>query len=178
MTKRVKPLEKHNILISKNEVRNKVYQIGNIITNNYLNKELIFIGIMKGSFIFLADLIRCVCVPLKIDFIEASSYESGKESSGNIRILKDLNINIENKDVIIVEDIIDTGNTLNHIVENLLSRKPNTLKICSLLVKSKKHTLNHSIDYFGFEIEDHFVVGYGMDYKGMYRNLEHIMIVE
>ncbi|MCB1191360.1 MAG: hypoxanthine phosphoribosyltransferase [Leptospiraceae bacterium] len=167
---------KDNILIPKNDIQNRVRFLGEQIAKEYENKEPIFVGILKGSFIFLADLVRGVSIPLMIDFIEASSYEE-KESSGNIRILKDLNINIENRHVIVVEDIIDTGNTLNHIIDNLFSRKPSSLKICSLFVKSKKHTLNYSIEYYGFEIEDHFVVGYGMDYKGMYRNLEYIMIV-
>ncbi len=164
------------VLISKDDIQSRIKFLGQQISKEYTDKNPILIGILKGSFIFLADLVRVISTPLVIDFIEASSYEE-KESSGNIRILKDLDINIENRDVIVVEDIIDTGNTLNHIIDILLYRQPNSLKICSLLVKIKKHTLNHPIDYFGFEIEDHFVVGYGMDYKGMYRNLDYVTLV-
>lgn len=145
------------------------------IEESYSNsKYLKLVGLLKGSMIFITDLMREISLPVQVDFMEVSSYGDLTQSSGNVKIMKDLSHDISGEDVIIVEDIIDTGLTLNHIVRLLKSRNPSSLKIASLLVKEKKHAMQYPIDFTGFKIEDLFVIGYGLDYKGFYRNLPYI----
>ncbi len=145
------------------------------INRDYRAVEYIkVIGLLKGSFIFMGDLIRELDIPVRVDFMEISSYGNEMESSGNIKILKDLSHDIAGEHVLVAEDIIDTGLTLNHTISLLLSRKPQSLKISSLLVKKQKHHLEYPIDYAGIFMDDVFVVGYGMDSMGYYRNLPYI----
>ncbi len=166
------------ILISSSEIQRRIEELGAKITRDYEGGELTIIGTLKGCFIFMADLVRHIHVPLHVDFIEVSSYGNEKTSSGIVKITKDFKHSIEDKHVILVEDIIDTGLTLNYLMENFLLRKPASVKIASLLVKEAKQQLNYPIDYRGFDIDDHFVIGYGMDYAGKFRNLNHIAVLD
>ncbi len=166
------------ILIPENQIQKKVEQLGEQISRDYQGKELFCIGVLRGAIIFLADLARFIKVPMVIDFISISSYGISTESSGVVRILKDLDENIENKDVLIVEDIIDTGLTLDYLLRMLRSRKPASLKVCTLLNKKERKKIDVPIDYCGFDIPDKFVVGYGLDYNGLYRNIHYILVLK
>ena len=166
------------ILIPENQIQKKVEQLGEQISRDYQGKELFCIGVLRGAIIFLADLARFIKVPMIIDFISISSYGISTESSGVVRILKDLDENIENRDVLIVEDIIDTGLTLDYLLRMLRSRKPASLKICTLLNKKERKKIDVPIDYCGFDIPDKFVVGYGLDYNGLYRNIPYILVLK
>lgn len=166
------------ILIPENQIQKKVEQLGEQISRDYQGKELFCIGVLRGAIIFLADLARFIKVPMVIDFISISSYGISTESSGVVRILKDLDENIENKDVLIVEDIIDTGLTLDYLLRMLRSRKPASLKVCTLLNKKERKKIDVPIDYCGFDIPDKFVVGYGLDYNGLYRNIPYILVLK
>ncbi len=164
-------------IITASEIKNRIEELGKKISADYENKELVLVGVLKGCFVFMADLIRSIDIPIEVDFIEVSSYES-TASSGIVRITKDLKNSIEGKDVLIVEDIVDTGLTMKFLVEHLNAQKPRSLKIASFLVKSYKHKLNFEIEYRCFEIEDFFVVGYGLDCDGKFRNLPSVMILD
>ncbi|MBO8127731.1 MAG: hypoxanthine phosphoribosyltransferase [Peptococcaceae bacterium] len=158
-------------LISAEQIQDKVRQMGAVISRDYQGKDLVVVGILKGSVLFLADLIRYITVPLSIDFVAVSSYGASTTSSGVVRILKDLEESIEGKHVLIVEDIIDTGLTLKYLLENLWARNPADVKVCVLLDKPERRKVDVKIHYQGFSIPDKFVVGYGLDYNEHYRNL-------
>ncbi len=162
------------ILFSQDQINKKVSELGNIITNDYKNKDLLVVGVLKGANIFMSDLIRSINLPLEIDFIVASSYGKSTQSSGVVKIVKDLDYSIEGRDVLIVEDIIDTGLTLNYLMTNFKSRGVNSIKICTLLDKPKRREIELNIDYCGFEIPDVFIVGYGIDFAERYRNLPYL----
>ncbi len=165
------------VLIKEEEIRQKVKELGKRITYDYQNKDLFVIGILKGSVVFLADLIREISLPLEIDFMAVSSYGATTHTSGVVRIMKDLDTDINNKDVLIIEDIIDTGLTLSYLKENLLSREPASLKVCTMLDKPDRRKVQLIPDYNGYEIPDEFVVGYGLDYNQNFRNLPYIGVV-
>ena len=165
-------------LITAPKLKKRIKELGKEISAHYKNNEIVILCILKGGFIFAADLIREIKSEPIIDFIEASSYGDGKESSGAVLIKKDVGINIKGKKVLIVEDIIDSGFSLNYLVNYLKKKKPASVEVCSLLVKHKKHKAKINIRFTGFEIEDEFVVGYGMDYRGKFRNLDYIAIYE
>ena len=160
------------VLIAEEEIRIKVRELGEIITRDYQGQELLVVGILKGSVVFMGDLIREIKLPLQIDFMEVSSY-GGKttESSGAVRILKDLERNVEGQNILIVEDIIDTGLTLSYLLDILRARKPGSIKVCTFLNKPSRRKVNLQADYNGYDIPDEFVVGYGLDYGEHYRNL-------
>ena len=167
------------VLFSKEAIALKVKEIGLQITEQYQDeKNLVVVGILKGANIFLSDLIREIDIPLYIDFMAVSSYGNSTESSGVVRILKDIEIDLAGKHVLIVEDIVDTGLTLEYLTSNILSRKVASLKICSLLDKPTKRKSKVKIDYIGFDIPDEFVVGYGIDYAEKYRNLPYIGVLK
>ena len=159
-------------IISKSEIKRKVKEIAEKIERDFAGREIIMVGILKGSFIFLSDLIREISLPVKCDFMRVSSYKGKKQEKIKVDFLN--SIPLKGKNVIIVEDIIDTGNTLRKIVKEIEKKKPETIKVCVLLVKKKKRKKKFKIDYVGFEIPDKFVVGYGLDYKEKYRNLDYI----
>ncbi len=173
-------MEKHirKILFTREKINKRVVELGKEITLDYKGKELVVVGVLKGANIFLADLIREINLSLYIDFIAVSSYGYSTESSGIVRILKDLDSEIENKHVLIIEDIVDTGLTLNYLLENFKTRRAKSLKICSLLDKPSRRRCNLHIDYIGFQIPDEFIVGYGIDYAERYRNLPYIGILK
>jgi len=163
-------------VIKEEEIKEKVKEIANKISEDYKDvDELILIGVLKGAFIFLADLVREIKIPTKIDFIKVSSYGTSTESSGVVRIELDTTIDITNKDVIIVEDILDTGLTLKYIKELFLSRNPKSLKIAVLLDKIERRKVDIKADYIGFIVPDKFLVGYGLDFSEKYRYLPYVM---
>ncbi len=165
------------VLITENEIHDKVTELGRHISSDYAGKELLMVGILKGAAIFLADLIREISVPASYDFMAVSSYGASAKSSGKVRILKDLACGVEGRHIIIVEDIIDTGLTLNYLEKNLYSRAPASVKICTLLDKPSRRIEPVEITYKGFVIPDEFVVGYGLDYSDRYRNFPSIMVL-
>jgi hypoxanthine phosphoribosyltransferase len=164
------------ILITEDDIQRRVAELGAEISRDYEDKTPVLVSVLKGGIIFLADLVRELKMLHEIDFMSVSSYNGGTESSGVVRILQDLSINIEGEDVIIVEDIVDSGLTLDYIRSILLARHPETLKICTLLDKKPKREIDVPLDYVGFEIPDAFVIGYGLDYDQKYRNLPYIAI--
>jgi hypoxanthine phosphoribosyltransferase len=166
------------IIISKKELGKRIKELSKKISKDYAGKELILIGILKGSFIFLADLIRQIKIPHEVDFIAVASYGQEIEGSGAVRLIKDLSANIEGKNVIIIEDIVDTGLTLNFIRKNLLLRNPKSLEIVTLLDRKERRKVQVPIKYVGFEVPNEFVVGYGLDLGERYRNLPYIAKVE
>lgn len=166
------------ILLSTEALATRVKELGDQIGADYAGKQILMIGILRGAVIFMADLARAIDVPVAIDFMAVSSYGISSRSSGVVRILKDLDENVEDKHLLIVEDIIDTGLTLKYLLDNLRSRKPASLKICTLLNKPSRRKAEVPIDYNGFDIPDYFVVGYGLDYAGKYRNLPFIGVLK
>jgi hypoxanthine phosphoribosyltransferase len=165
------------ILINEKQISDQIRVLANDINLYYQSKEVVIISFLKGSFIFAADLIRELNLDLKLEFLEASSYGSSTESSGKVNLVKDIQMLIENKHVLILEDIIDTGISLNYLAEHILNKKPASLQICTLLLKYKKHSFKYPIQFIGFNIEDEFVVGYGMDYNEKFRNLKYIAVL-
>lgn len=166
------------ILFSEQEVQSKVQELGAQITVDYLGKDLVIIGILKGAVVFLADLIREIKLPLELDFMVISSYGKSTRASGVVRILKDLEKDIAGKDVLIVEDIVDTGLTLSYLKNNLRARGPASLKICSFLDKPSRRKVSLDPDYWGYNIPDEFAVGYGLDFAERYRNLPYIGVLK
>ena len=165
------------VLIDEETLQKRVNELGKQITEDYRDKDLFMICILKGGVVFASDLMKAIDLPLAIDFMAVSSYGSSTKSSGVVRIQKDLDQEIEGKDVLIVEDIIDTGLTLHYLIENLLSRKPASLKICCCLDKPERRKADIHVDYVGFNISDEFVIGYGLDYAEKYRNLPYIGVL-
>ena len=169
----------HEIVLSESQIEEKVRELGSEITNDYFDKSPIVVGTLKGSAIFLADLIRSIDLQLSIDFIAVSSYGSEMKSSGVVRILYDMKTSIEGRDVLLVDDIVDTGLTLAYLMENLSTRHPRSLKVCTLLDKreARKPEIDLKMDYVGFEVPNRFLVGYGLDYDEKYRNLPFIVAI-
>jgi hypoxanthine phosphoribosyltransferase len=166
------------ILLGEAEIRKRVKELGAAISRDYAGKDLVVIGILKGAMIFMADLVRAMEIPARLDFMVVSSYGATSKSSGVVRILKDLEQSVEDRHLLIVEDIVDSGLTLNYLAANLRSRGPASLKICTLLDKPDRRQVNVELDYNGFIIPDEFVVGYGLDYNEKYRNLRDIMVLK
>lgn len=166
------------VLLTGEEIREKTAELARQITADYEDKDPLLICILKGGLMFLADLTRQIHLPLEIDFMAVSSYGDATESSGVVRILMDLERNVQGRHVLIVEDIIDTGRTLNYIIQNLRTRGPASIKICTLLNKPARRVLDIPLDYVGFVIPDRFVVGYGLDYGEIYRNLPFVGVLK
>ena len=166
------------ILLTEPELRGRVAELGRELAADYADRDPILIGVLKGSVVFLADLVRQMDIPLSVDLMEVSSYGSGTESSGQVRILKDLKGSIEGRNVLVVEDIIDTGLTLNYLLRYLGDRAPASLRVACLLDKPARRLVEMEIDYRGFTIPDRFVVGYGLDYDERYRNLPYIGVLK
>lgn len=167
-----------SIMISEEEIARRVEELGKQLTEEYQGKDLLIVGILKGCMLFLSDLVRAIDLPLTMDFMVVSSYGSATKSSGVVRIIKDLEREIEGKDVLIVEDIVDTGLTLSYLIENLKTRNPKSVKVCSLLDKPDRRKAQVDIGYVGFKIPDEFVVGYGLDYAEIYRNLPFVCVLK
>lgn len=176
--KKERELTKSNILgkilYPSSELGKRVSELGNNITDDYKGKEILLVSILRGGVIFLSDLMKEIDLPLSIDFMSISTYGINDEASGVVRITKDLEDSIEGKDVIIVEDIIDTGLTISYLLRNLKSRYPNSISICTLLNREVRRIVDIDIKYVGFSIGEKYIVGYGLDYKQKFRNLESI----
>lgn len=166
------------VLIDEETIAKRVAEMGAEITRDYQEKELVVICILRGGVIFMSDLVKQIKLPLYMDFMAVSSYGMSTKSSGVVRILKDLNEDIEGKDVLIVEDIVDTGLTLHYLVDYIKSRNPRSVKVCCFLDKPSRRKVDVEVDYVGFEIPDKFVVGYGLDYAQKYRNLPYVSVLE
>jgi len=166
------------ILISEEEIKEKVIELGKKISNDYQGKDLLLVCVLRGSIIFTSDLMRSISIPVKIDTIAVSSYGDQTKSSGVVRLIKDLDEDITNKHVLIVEDIVDSGLTLQYLKKMLEQRGPASVKVCTLLDKRERRVHNQRPDYFGFIIPDEFVVGYGMDYDEYYRQLPYVGVLD
>ena len=165
------------ILIDEERLQERIRELGREISADYAGRELLLVGVLKGAVIFMADLKRELTVPCEIDFMAISSYGAATDSSGVVRILKDLDINIEGRNVLVVEDIIDSGLTLSYLLRNLESREPASLEICALLTKPERREVDVAVRYIGFEIPNRFVIGYGLDFAERYRNLPYVGVL-
>jgi hypoxanthine phosphoribosyltransferase len=170
--------EAGRVLVTSEKIEEKVRDLGERISRDYRGEGLLLLGILRGAVVFLSDLMRCLELQCEIDFMEVSSYGAGTTSSGVVRILKDLREDITGRHVLIVEDIIDTGLTLSYLRRTLLARRPASLEICALLSKPSRRQVDLEVKYLGFEVPDEFVVGYGIDYAGGYRNLPDIRALQ
>ena len=166
------------VLFTEQELKDRVAEIAARIDRDYAGKEPMLISVLRGSFIFMADLARAITLPCTVDFMAVSSYGSGTTSSGQVKITKDLSESIEGRDIIVVEDILDSGNTLSYLLEILKARRPASLRLCTLLDKPDRRVKPVAVDYCGFSIPDYFVVGYGLDYAEKYRNLPYIGVLK
>lgn len=166
------------VLIESTRLHQRVVELGAELDADYADRDLVLVGVLKGALIFMADLMRAISVPCEIDLMAVSSYGSSTESSGVVRILKDLDTSVSGRDVVIVEDIIDSGLTLQYLMRNLKARDPRSLEVCSLLTKPDRRRVELPIRYVGFEIPDRFAIGYGLDYGQRYRNLDYVAVLE
>ena len=166
------------VLIEADELQQRVAELGEEVSHDYAGRDLLLVGVLKGAVFFMADLMRHLTIPCEIDFMAISSYGDATDSSGVVRILKDLDINIEGRDVLVVEDIIDSGLTLSYLIRNLEAREPATLEICALLTKPERREIDVPVKYTGFEIPNRFVIGYGLDFAERYRNLPYVGVLD
>ena len=171
-------MDVQEVLLSESQILRRVYELGKQISADYADLDPLLLCVLKGGYVFLADLTRSLTIKHDVDFMAISSYGDGTESTGVVRILKDLDRDISGRHVLIVEDIIDTGRTLSYLMQNLRVRQPASLKVCALLDKPSRRELDLEIDYTGFEIADRFVIGYGLDYAGHYRNLRFVGVLK
>jgi hypoxanthine phosphoribosyltransferase len=165
------------VLIDEARLQSRIRALGAELSVDYAGRELLLVGVLKGAVFFMADLMRALTVPCEIDFMAISSYGASTDSSGVVRILKDLDINIEGRHVLVVEDIIDSGLTLSYLLRNLESRQPASLEICALLTKPSRREIDVPVRYVGFEIPNEFVIGYGLDFAERYRNLPYVGVL-
>ncbi len=165
-------------LIEEQTLRNRVAELGSEISVDYADRDLLLVGVLKGAVFFMADLMRHLTIPCEVDFMAISSYGASTDSSGVVRILKDLDINIEGRHVLVVEDIIDSGLTLSYLMRTLEARAPETLEICALMTKPGRREIDVRVRYTGFEIPNEFVIGYGLDYAERYRNLPYVGVLD
>lgn len=169
---------KHKPLITRAQLQRRIAALGRKISRDYRGKRPVLVGVLRGSFVFLADLIREIDIPVEVDFISVESYGNATTSSGVVRMLQDLNTSVKGRHVILVEDIVDTGLTLHYLIDNLRTREPASLVICALLDKREKRKVRVPLKYAGFVIPDKFVVGYGLDHAQLHRNIPHISWIE
>jgi hypoxanthine phosphoribosyltransferase len=166
------------VLVSSEDLARRVQELGAEISRDYQGRDLVMVGVLKGAVVFIADLMRHLTVPCELDFMAVTSYGSSTDSSGVVRILKDLDASIEGRDVLIVEDIIDSGLTLQYLIRNLKVRSPRTLEVCALLTKPERRRVDLPTRYVGFEIPNRFAIGYGLDHSQKYRNLDYVAVLE
>jgi hypoxanthine phosphoribosyltransferase len=166
------------VLIDEERLRSRVAELGEEVSADYADRDLLLIGVLKGAVFFMADLMRHLTMTCEVDFMAISSYGAATDSSGVVRILKDLDINIAGRDVLVVEDIIDSGLTLSYLMRNLEAREPASLEICALLTKPERREIDVPVRYVGFEIPNRFVIGYGLDFAERYRNLPYVGVLD
>ncbi len=165
-------------IVTQEQMRTRIKDLGRQIASDYADKDLILVGILKGAFAFYADLARAIRIPLRVDFLVVSSYGSRAKTSGKVKMVTDLTENIAGRDVLLVEDIVDSGLTVQHLTKTLSKRKPKSIKVCALLNKPDRRQVTVHVDYVGFEIPDKYVVGYGLDYQQKYRNLPYLAVLD
>ena len=165
-------------IVTQEQMRTRIKDLGRQIASDYANKDLILVGILKGAFAFYADLARAIRIPLWVDFLVVSSYGSRTKTSGKVKMVTDLTENIAGRDVLLVEDIVDSGLTVQHLTKTLSKRKPKSIKVCALLNKPDRRQVTVHVDYVGFEIPDKYVIGYGLDYQQKYRNLPYLAVLD
>jgi hypoxanthine phosphoribosyltransferase len=173
-TRAASETEVGEVLVSAEQLQRRVAELGEEITRDYTGRSLLLVGVLKGAVFFLSDLMRFIEIPVEVDFMAVASYGSATDSSGVVRILKDLDAAIEDRDVLIVEDIVDSGLTLQYLLRNLGSRNPRSLEVCALLTKPQRRKVDLPTRYVGFEIPNRFVVGYGLDHEQLHRNLPYV----
>ena len=166
------------VLLTEQQIKDKVEELGAQIAKDYAGKNLMLVGLLKGSVVFMTDLMRAIDIPVAIDFMSVSSYGKGVKTSGVVKIIKDLDVEIKDYDILIVEDILDSGMTLSYITQMLQNRGPKSIRLCTLLDKPERHKVDVHIDYCGFVVPDEFIVGYGLDYAEKYRNLPYIGVLK
>jgi hypoxanthine phosphoribosyltransferase len=166
-----------DVLIGEEELQARIRDLGAELSVDYAGREVLLVGVLKGAVFFMADLMRSLTIPCEIDFMAISSYGASTDSSGVVRILKDLDINIEGRHVLVVEDIVDSGLTLSYLMRNLESREPASLEVCALLTKPSRREIDVPVKYIGFEIPNRFVIGYGLDFAERYRNLPYVGVL-
>jgi hypoxanthine phosphoribosyltransferase len=166
------------VLVDEQSLRNRIAELGADISSDYAGKDLLLVGVLKGAVFFMADLMRHLSIPCEVDFMAISSYGASTDSSGVVRILKDLDINIDGRNVLVVEDIIDSGLTLSYLMRTLEARSPASLEVCTLLAKPTRREIDVPVRYTGFEIPNEFVIGYGLDYAERYRNLPYVAVLD
>ena len=166
------------VLVDRDALAERIAELGEQISEDYEGRDLLLVGVLKGAVFFMADLMRRLTIPCEVDFMAISSYGAQTDSSGVVRILKDLDINIEGRDVLVVEDIIDSGLTLSYLMRNLESREPASLEVCALLTKPERREIDVPVRYIGFEIPNRFVIGYGLDFAERYRNLPYVGVLD
>ncbi|WP_447976614.1 hypoxanthine phosphoribosyltransferase [Candidatus Nitrospira bockiana] len=165
-------------IVTQEQMRTRIRELGRQITADYANKDLILVGILKGAYAFYADLARAIRLPLRVDFLVVTSYSGKAKSSGRVKMVTDLTEDIAGRDVLLVEDIVDSGLTVQYLINTLAKRKPKTIKVCALLSKPERRDKQVMIDYVGFEIPNQYVVGYGLDYQQKYRNLPYLAVLD
>jgi hypoxanthine phosphoribosyltransferase len=165
-------------LVTQEEVRSRIKELGRQITSDYADKDLVLVGILKGAYAFYADLARAIRLPLRVDFLIVSSQNQNAKSSGRIKILTDLTEDIAGRDVLVVEDIVDSGRTVRHLRQIFSAKNPKSIKVCALLNKLERRVVNVTVDYVGFNIPNKFVIGYGLDYQQKYRNLPYLAVLD
>lgn len=165
-------------IVTQEEMRARIRELGRQIASDYTGKELILVGVLKGAYAFYADLARAIRIPLRVDFLVVTSYGGGANTSGKVKMVTDLTENVANKHVLLVEDIVDSGLTVQHLTKKLSQRKPRSIKICTLLNKPERRLVNVTVDYVGFNIPNQYVVGYGLDYQQKYRNLPYLAVLD
>ncbi len=171
-------MSEKELIISEEEIAKRITDIGREISNDFIGKKLVVVGILNGAFIFTADLVRAITIPLEIDFIRVASYGSSTKSTGEIRLVKDLEISLGGKDVLLVEDIVDTGNTIDWLREHLQGRGSSSIKLCTMISKQERREIKVPVDYCGFNIQEGFLVGYGLDHAEQYRHLPDIYLLK
>lgn len=165
-------------IVAQEQMRARIKELGKQLSDDYAGKDLVLVGVLKGAYAFYADLARAIRIPMRVDFLMVRSYEAGTKTSGKVKLVSDLTENIKGKDVVLVEDIVDSGLTAAFLLKKLTARKPKSLKLCALLSKPDRRTVHPPVDYVGFTIPNKFVVGYGLDYQQQYRNLPYLVALD
>ncbi|WP_455389243.1 hypoxanthine phosphoribosyltransferase [Petrachloros mirabilis] len=165
-------------IVTQEEMRARIKELGKQITADYAGKDLVLVGVLKGAYAFYADLARAIRIPMRVDFLIVTSYGSQSKTSGKVKVVTELTEDIKGKDVLLVEDIVDSGLTVQYLIKTLAKRKPKSIKICTLLSKPERRTIDVPLDYVGFKIPNNYVVGYGLDYQQKYRNLPYLAVLD
>jgi len=165
-------------IVTQEEMRARIKELGKQIANDYTGKDLVLIGVLKGAYAFYADLARAIRIPLRVDFLIVTSYGGQSKTSGKVKVITELTEDIKGKDVLLVEDIVDSGLTVQYLIKTLTKHKPRSVKVCTLLSKPERRTIDVSLEYIGFKIPNKYVVGYGLDYQQKYRNLPYLAVLD